>query len=102
VRLFFAWRRRKSQNAKPAMIISAPTPTPTPIPTLAPVDRPLFPSDDVLPDPEPDVDVFVALDWVVEADPGPDVVVAETNKLESEAWSWIWIGCAHMVIGPET
>lgn len=30
------------------------------------------------------------------------VVVADTNKLESVAWSWIEMGCAHIVNGPET
>lgn len=68
----------------------APTPTPTPTPIFPPVDRPLDPESDAA---ESDVDVAVA--------PVP-VVVADTNRLESVAWSWMEIGCAHMVNGPET
>ena len=73
------------------------------MPTLAPVDSPLeFSSDDAPDDPpEPEVDVLVAPDCVDEP-ANPDVVLAETKRLESDAWSRTWIGCAHMVIGPET
>ena len=41
---------------------------------------------------------FAPVPVVVES----DVEVADTNRLESVAWSWMEIGCAHMVNGPET
>jgi hypothetical protein len=77
------------------------------MPMLAPVDNPLDFASDVAPDdaaPDPELDVLVVPDCVDErvAPADPDVVVAETNRLESDAWSCTWIGCAHMVIGPET
>lgn len=88
---------------------AAPTPTPTPI--LAPVDRPLvsvpvpgaagFAGAGDAGDAGPVcVDEVVAVVWpeVVVS----DVVVAETNRLLSEARSSIWIGCAHIVTGPLT
>lgn len=93
-----AARRRRNQNASRANTASAPTPTPTPTPTpiFPPVERPLDPESDAA---ESEVDVAVApVPVVVES----DVLVADTNRLESVAWSWIEIGCAHMVNGPET
>lgn len=84
---------------------AAATPTPTPI--LAPVDRPLVPV------PVPGAAGFAGFGVAGFGDAGPvcgdesevvvsDVVVAETNRLLSEACSSIWIGCAHMVTGPLT
>ena len=101
--LFCAWRRRKNQKARPAMTTSAPTPTPTPMPILAPVDKPPDPESDESPEPEPSVAVGDELVVpVAVADVEPDVVVAVTNRLESDSCSCTWMGCAHMVIGPET
>lgn len=87
---------------------AAPTPTPTPI--LAPVDRPLVSV------PVPGSAGFGDVGVAGFGDAGPvcvdevvavvsvvsDVVVAETNRLLSEACSSIWIGCAHIVTGPLT
>lgn len=104
--LFCAWRRRKNQKASPAMTMRAPTPTPTPMPILAPVDKPPDPESDESPEPEPEPVVLVGdeLPFVPVAvlDAEFEVVVAETNRLESDACSCTWMGCAHMVIGPET
>lgn len=75
----------------------APTPTPTPTPIFPPVDRPLDPESDAA---ESEVDVAVAPVSVLGG--SAPVVVADTNKLESVAWSWMEMGCAHMVNGPET
>jgi hypothetical protein len=83
--------------------MSPPTPTPTPMPMLAPVDRPLdsppVSVSEVVGSAGP-VCVGVALlpDEVSE----DVVVVAETKRLSSEACSWIWMGCAHIVTGPMT
>lgn len=90
-----AARRRRNQNASRAKMASAPTPTPTPTPTFPPVERPLDPESDAA---ESEVDVAVA---PVPVESAP-VVVADTNRLESVACSWMEMGCAHMVIGPET
>lgn len=82
---------------------AAPTPTPTPI--LAPVDRPLVSV------PVPGAAGFAGVGVAGFGDATPvrvdeavvsDVVVAETNRLLSEACSSIWIGCAHIVTGPLT
>jgi hypothetical protein len=50
---------------------------------------------------EVDVEVDPAV-AVAEFEADADVDVAVVNRLESVASSWIWIGCAHIVIGPET
>lgn len=91
---------------------AAPTPTPTPI--LAPVDRPLV---SVAPSFEragtdgtvgtagmvgPVCVEEVVLVWPEAFVSDDSVVIAETNRLLSEACSWIWIACAHIVTGPET
>lgn len=85
---------------------AAATPTPTPI--FAPVDRPLVSV------PVPGAAGFAGVGVAGFGDFGPvcvevlavvvvsDVVVAETNRLLSEACSSIWIGCAHIVTGPLT
>lgn len=104
-KLFFALfcRRRNSQNASAAITMSPPTPTPTPMPMLAPVDRPLdsvpVSVSEVVGSAGP-VCVGVAL---LPGEVSDDVVVvAETKRLSSEACSWIWMGCAHIVTGPMT
>lgn len=50
---------------------------------------------------EVDVEVDVAV-AVAEFEADADVDVAVVNRLASVACSCIWIGCAHIVIGPET
>ena len=71
---------------------------------LAPVDNPL----ELAWSPEPESPpVGVALPLVVLVFVGvavdeSEVVVAETNRLESDSCRWTSIGCAHMVIGPVT
>lgn len=83
---------------------------------LAPVDRPLDPAVAVLVGAPGGVEGegWVGADGEGVAPGGVSpvavvvvvvaVVVGEevTNRLESFASSWIWIGCAHMVTGPVT
>ena len=129
---FFCWRRRKNQNNKATSTMRPPAPTPTPTPIFAPVDNPplavpaaaaLVVADAGVSE---TVEPFIVVDGVAEiavldaslvdvdpavldaslVDVGPVVVsvvvVAETNRLLSDACISIRIACAHIVIGPET
>ena len=110
---FLRWRKTKSPIA--TSIASPPIPTPTPSPIPAPVER----EDDLEVSELGSVKIEEVVELVGESmvceaievvdagcagemvdETGDNVLVV--NKLESEDRSWIEIGCAHMVIVPET